>query len=104
MRLRWLAILSGRTGGTLAASGGVHTAVDAIKAIMTGASAVQMVSALLQRGPDHLRAVRDEVAQWMESHEYESLEKMRGSMSLSSCPDPSAYERANYMLLLQTWK
>ncbi len=103
LRLRWLAILSGRIRGSLAVTGGVHTAVDAIKSIMTGACAVQMVSALLQRGPAYLKTVRQEVAQWMESHEYESLEKMRGNMNLASCPDSSAYERANYMLLLQSW-
>jgi len=103
LRLRWLAILSGRMRTSLAVSGGVHTAIDAIKAIMTGACAVQMVSALLEKGPDSLRKIRTEVAQWLEKHEYESLEKMRGSMNLASCPDSSAYERANYMMILNTW-
>jgi dihydroorotate dehydrogenase (fumarate) len=103
LRLRWLAILSGRMRTSLAVSGGVHTAADAIKAIMTGASAVQVVSALLEKGPAYLRTLRNEVAQWLEKHEYESLEKMRGSMSLASCPDPSAYERANYMKILNSW-
>ncbi len=104
LRLRWLAILSGRIRASLAVTGGIHTAQDAIKAVMTGASAVQIVSALLEKGPQYLATIRDEVAQWLEKHEYESLEQMRGSMNLSSCPDSSAYERANYMLLLQSWK
>ena len=103
LRLRWLAVLAGRIRGSLAVSGGVHTAADAIKSIMTGASAVQIVSALLEKGPQHLRTIRTEVAQWMEKHEYESIEKMRGNMSLASCPDASAYERANYMMILNTW-
>jgi dihydroorotate dehydrogenase (fumarate) len=103
LRLRWLAILAGYVRCDLAVTGGVHTAVDAIKAIMTGASAVQMVSALLERGPDRLRIVRERMVEWMEEHEYESLEQMRGSMSLLRCPDPKAYERANYVQILQSW-
>ena len=103
LRLRWLAILSGRVRAELAVTGGVHTALDAIKAIMTGAHAVQMVSALLERGPDRLRVVRDEVVAWMDEHEYASLDQMRGSMNLLRCPDPKAYERANYVDILQSW-
>jgi dihydroorotate dehydrogenase (fumarate) len=104
LRLTWLAILSGHGGASLAASGGVHTAIDAIKAIMAGAHAVQMVSALLRQGPDHLRKLRHEVADWMEEHEYESLAQMQGNMNLRHCPDPKAFERANYLHLLQSWQ
>jgi dihydroorotate dehydrogenase (fumarate) len=104
LRLRWLAILSARRRMHLAVSGGVHTEKDAIKALMAGATAVQMVSALLRRGPAHLTLVRDGVARWMEEHEYESLAQLRGSMSHARCPDPAAFERGNYMRLLQTWK
>ena len=104
LRLRWTAILSGRFKGSLALSGGVHGAVDAVKAVMAGAHGVQMVSALLRRGPDHLRKVITELREWLEAHEYESLAQMRGSMSLEKCPDPSAYERANYMTILQSWR
>lgn len=104
LRLRWLAILSGRVSASLAASGGVHTALDAVKAVMCGAHAVQMVSSLLVRGPGHLRAVLAELATWMETHEYASLAQMQGSMSLLKCPDPRAYERANYVHILQHWK
>ena len=68
---------------------------------MAGAHAVQMVSALLQHGPEHLRACASELAAWLEEHEYESLEQMQGSMNLARCPDPARYERANYMLMLQ---
>lgn len=104
LRLRWLAILSGHVRASLAATGGVHTAVDAVKAVMSGADAVQMVAALLIHGTAHLTAVRDGLSQWLEEHEYESLEQARGSMSLRRCPDPEAFERGNYMKILQTWK
>jgi dihydroorotate dehydrogenase (fumarate) len=104
LRLRWLAILSGRVKASLAATGGVHTALDAVKAVMAGADAVQMVSALLRNGPGHLRAVREGLARWLEEHEYESLAQMRGSMSLLRCATPGAYERANYIKILQSWE
>ncbi len=104
LRLRWLAILSGRVRPSLAVTGGVHTPVDVIKSVMAGAHAVQLVSALLQRGPEYLRVLRAELARFLEEHEYESLEQMRGSMDLLACPDPKAYERANYMHMLQSWR
>ena len=103
LRLRWLAILSSQRNLSLAVSGGVHTASDAVKAVMTGASAVQLVSALLRHGPEYLKTVREEFAEWMERHEYLSLDQMRGSMNLSHCPDPQAFERGNYMRILQGW-
>jgi dihydroorotate dehydrogenase (fumarate) len=104
IRLRWLAILSPHVRASLAVTGGVHTPLDAIKAVMAGAHAVQMVSALLQRGPGYLRIVREGMETWMEQHEYASLGQMRGSMSLARCPDPAAFERANYVRILQAWR
>jgi dihydroorotate dehydrogenase (fumarate) len=104
LRLRWLAVLSGRLRASLAVTGGVHDGLSAVKAIMAGADAVQMVSALLARGPGYLAAVREEVAGWMAEHDYLSLAQMRGSMNLGGCPDPAVYERANYMLILQRWR
>jgi len=104
LRLRWLAVLSGRVRCSLAATGGVHTPVDVLRAIMAGAHAVQVVSALLHHGPQHLRTLLEGVEQWMEEHEYESVAQMRGSMSLERCPDPAAFERANYMRVLQSWR
>lgn len=104
LRLAWLGILSGRVNASLAVTGGVHDVSDAIKALMCGADAVQMVSALLQRGTFHLEAIREGVAQWLEEHEYTSLSQMKGSMNLLRCPDPAAYERANYMRLLQSYR
>jgi dihydroorotate dehydrogenase (fumarate) len=103
LRLRWLAILSRRTPLSLAASGGVHTALDGVKAMMTGAHAVQLVSALLRHGPGYLRLIISGVHAWMEEHEYASASQIIGSMGLSRCPDPTAYERGNYMSLLQSF-
>jgi dihydroorotate dehydrogenase (fumarate) len=104
VRLRWLAILHGQVKVPLAASGGVHSAMDAMKSVAAGASAVQMVSALLIHGPEHLNSVREEMIHWMEEHEYESLQQMLGSMSLNKCPNPLAFTRANYMRMLQGWR
>lgn len=103
IRLRWLAILSGRLDVELAVTGGVHDELGAIRAVMAGASTVQMVSTLLVHGLGRLADIRAGMERWMEEHEYESLGQMRGSMDLSRCPDPSLYERGNYMRLLQTW-
>lgn len=104
LRLRWLAILSGRVRASLAVTGGVHTAVDAVKAMMTGAHAVQIVSALLKHGPGYLRTLITDFRSWMEEHEYEYLRQLQGNMNLQACPDPKVYERANYMLVLQGWR
>lgn len=104
LRLRWLALLFGRVRAPLAATGGAHTVVDVVKAVMAGAAAVQMVSVLLLRGPAHLAEVRDGLARWLEEHEYESLRQMHGSMSLQRVEDPASYERANYVKILQTWE
>jgi len=104
LRMRWLAILYSHIKIPMAASGGVHSAQDAIKAVMAGATGVQMVSALLKHGPEHIGKVRDEMVRWMEEHEYESIDQMRGSMSLMKSPNPAAFERANYMRVLTGWK
>jgi dihydroorotate dehydrogenase (fumarate) len=104
LRLHWMAILSGRVRASLAVTGGVHTAVDVVKATMAGAHMTQVVSALLIHGPGHLRTMLDDLAAWMQEHEWDSLATMRGNLSLAKVPDPDAYERANYMLMLQGWR
>jgi dihydroorotate dehydrogenase (fumarate) len=104
LRLRWLAILSGKLRCSLAASGGVHSVTDTVQALMAGADAVQVVSALLKNGPTALGQLRKGLARWLEEHEYDSLHQLQGSMSLEACPDPRVYERANYMLTLQGWR
>lgn len=103
LRLRWLAILSASLRGDLSASGGVHTGLDAVKAIMAGATTVQMVSVLLRQGPGHFAELLRFLDRWLDEHEYTSLEQLRGSLNLRTCPDPSAFERANYLKILQSW-
>lgn len=104
LRLRWAAILHGRLRSSIAVSGGVHTVEDIIKALMCGADVVQVVSCLLKYGPSHIGTLIKGLTQWMEEHEYDSITRMRGCMSLRNCPDPSVYERANYLRVLQLWK
>jgi dihydroorotate dehydrogenase (fumarate) len=102
LRLMWLSIIKAKVDSSLAVSGGVHTAQDAIKSIMCGASAVQMVSALLSNGPAHLAKVREEVSRWLEQHEYASLQAMHGNMALDKTPDPAAFDRRSYMQTLHS--
>jgi dihydroorotate dehydrogenase (fumarate) len=101
LRLRWLAALSGQVRASLAVSGGVHSGRDAIKSVMAGAHAVQVVSALIKNGPEHMKVLSQGMVDFMQEFEWESLEEMRGNMSLGRCPDPAVYERANYMMMLQ---
>ena len=104
LRLRWAAILHGHLKADIAVSGGVHTVEDIIKAIMCGANAVQVVSCLLKYGPSHIGSLIKGLSHWLEDHEYDSVDQLRGSMSLQHCPDPTVFERANYLRVLQLWK
>lgn len=104
LRLRWLAILSPQMRGSLAATGGVHTTSDVIKALLAGAHAVQLVSVLLRHGPRFITTLANGVREWLTEHGYESLDQLRGAMSHRRCPDPAAFERANYIRILQTWR
>ncbi|MGE9292332.1 MAG: dihydroorotate dehydrogenase-like protein, partial [Puniceicoccales bacterium] len=104
LRLRWLAILAGRYEKlSLGMTGGVHTVEDAAKAIMAGADGIQLVSTLLRHGLPQLTKLRGDLSSWMEEHEYESLEQMKGSMSYQHAPNPEVIERANYLRILQSW-
>ena len=96
LRLRGMAALSGRVKASLAVSGGVHTALDVVKATMTGAHATHIVSALVRNGPGHLRVLRAGVEAWMRENEWPSLGEMRGNMSFDRIPDPATYERTHY--------
>jgi dihydroorotate dehydrogenase (fumarate) len=95
--LTWIGILYGRVKTALAATGGVHAAEDVVKLLMVGANVTMMCSALMRHGVNHLRHVERELREWMEEHEYESVAQMQGSMSQIKCPDPAAFERAQYM-------
>lgn len=104
LRLRWLAILRGRVKLSLAASGGVHTGADVIKATMAGADAIQVVSVLMREGPGAIGRLRAELSQWLAAHGHDEIDSVRGRLSLERCADPSIYERANYTQLLQGWR
>jgi len=104
LRLRGIAVLAPIVKASLAVTGGVHTALDIVKSTMAGAHVTQMVSALLKHGPDYLRRVRDELNQWMDENEWSSLAEMRGNMGVDRAPNPKAYERTNYMMMLQSWE
>ncbi|ADE54172.1 dihydroorotate dehydrogenase-like protein [Coraliomargarita akajimensis] len=103
-RLRWLALLHDRIDCDLSVSGGVHTGIDAVKALMAGADSVQMVSALLMNGPAYIGTVLQEVKDWMEEKEYTNIDDLRGCMSYLRAPDPEALERANYLRILKSWR
>jgi dihydroorotate dehydrogenase (fumarate) len=95
--LTWIGILYGRLKAGLAATSGVHTAEDVVKLLMVGANVTMLCSSLMRHGINHLRHLERELREWMEEHEYDSVRQMQGSMSQIKCPDPAAFERAQYM-------
>lgn len=101
--LRWIAILYGRIQADFALTGGVHRATDVLKAMMAGANVAMMASALLMHGPQYVTTLLTDLKDWMEEHEYESIKLMRGSMSQQAVADTAAFERANYMKVLNTF-
>jgi dihydroorotate dehydrogenase (fumarate) len=104
MVMRWIGVLYGQVKSDLAATSGVYTHEDAIKLIMSGASVVHLCSALLKHGPEHLGRLEKAMRDWMEEHEYDSVTQMKGSMSQRNVPDPAAFERANYMKTLNSFR
>ena len=103
LALRWIAILHGRLGASMAATGGAHTADDVLKLLLAGADCVMLASCLLQKGPAHLTALRSGIERWMSEREYSSVRQLTGSLSQRACPDPAAFERANYMKALKSY-
>jgi dihydroorotate dehydrogenase (fumarate) len=95
--LRWIGLLHGRVHADLAATTGIHTGIDAAKALLAGASVAMMTSALLRNGPGHVRVVEQELMAWGDEQEYESVAQLRGSASQRHVTDPAAFERANYI-------
>lgn len=102
--LLWIAVLHGRTGMSLAATTGVESAAEVVKFVMAGADAVMTTSALLRHGIDHARVLVDGLRDWMERKEYASVTQMKGSMSQRSMADPEAFQRANYIRILEEYK
>jgi len=103
LALRWIAILRGRVGASLAATGGAHTPEDVLKLLLAGADCVMLASSLLRQGPAHVAALVRGVETWMNAREYTSVEQMKGSLSQQACPDPAAFERTNYMKALTSY-
>jgi dihydroorotate dehydrogenase (fumarate) len=104
LRLQWLAILHGRVRPSLVLTGGIAAPDDGVKAVLAGADAVQVVSAVLRHGPAYFSVLRDGLERWMEKHEVSRLDEMRGRASLQRSVDPAAFERASYIRTLQSWK
>lgn len=104
LRLRWAAILFGQIKADLALTGGVHTAEDVVKSMMAGAKVAQLASVLLHNGAQYLGNILADLGRWLETHEYESIQQMQGSMSQRHVANPAAFERANYMKVLQSFE
>jgi dihydroorotate dehydrogenase (fumarate) len=102
--MRWIAILSGRIQADLAATSGIQTGQDVIKLVMVGAKITQICSVLLRHGIDQMRVIEQGMLNWMEEHEYESIQQMQGSLSQIHCADASAFERVQYMKAIQSYK
>ena len=103
LRLHWVALLSRTIRCELGITGGVHTAEDVVKGVMAGAQVVMLTSALLKNGIGYLRDLERELADWIERHEYESVRQMRGSMNATAVAEPAAFERANYLKVLESY-
>ncbi|NDJ84520.1 MAG: dihydroorotate dehydrogenase-like protein [Chloroflexi bacterium] len=101
--MRWIAILYGRVPASLAATSGIHKAEDVLKMLMAGADVTMMAAALFRNGVEYLEEVEQNLQEWMETNEYQSVEQMKGSMSQAKSADPSAFERAQYMRALTTY-
>jgi dihydroorotate dehydrogenase (fumarate) len=103
--LRWLGILRPQLQDTsLAATSGVHTADDVARALLVGADVACTTSAVLERGPDHIAVMIEDLVTWMEKNEYLSVDQLRGSMSAAGVEDPTAFERGNYVKTLSSYQ
>ncbi len=103
--LRWISILYGKIEADLALTSGVHTSNDVLKAMMAGARVAMIASELLWDGsPQRVREILRHTQTWMEEHEYQSIRQMQGSMSQKAVKDPAAFERANYMKVLNSFR
>jgi dihydroorotate dehydrogenase (fumarate) len=103
--LRWIAILRPQLGPhlALAATSGIHSGTDVVKALMVGADVAMLTSAVLQHGPAHLSTIENGLQTWMAEHDYDSVTQLRGSATQATTTDPSAFERANYLKTLHSW-
>lgn len=103
-RLRWAAIIRAQVALDMAITGGVHSGADVIRTQLVGAEVAQMASVLMQQGEGVLRVMQEQILHWLDQHEYESLDRLRGSISYAHAEDPSGWERANYLETLNQWR
>jgi dihydroorotate dehydrogenase (fumarate) len=102
--LTWIAILYGRVPIDFALTSGVHSGLEVLKSLMAGANVTMMTSEILRKGPQRMQEILQEIISWLETHEYTSVKQLRGSMSQQHVGNPEAFERANYMKVLQSWR
>jgi dihydroorotate dehydrogenase (fumarate) len=103
LRIRWIALIRGRVDLSIAATGGFHQSEDIVKALLVGADVTHLCSVLLKKGPDHVAVLRQELEHWLQEHEYESVEQMKGSVSQSCAINPAALEHSNYMHVIKSY-
>ncbi|MGD8583481.1 MAG: dihydroorotate dehydrogenase-like protein [Gammaproteobacteria bacterium] len=103
LRIRWVALLRGRVDLSLAVTGGFHTADNIIKALLAGADITHLCSVLLKQGPEHIASLKQEILDWMEEHEYESVQQLKGSVSRSCAINPAALEHSNYLDVIKSY-
>lgn len=103
LRIRWIAILYGQVNLSLAVTGGIHSGKEVVKALMAGADVTHVCSEILSKGPQRIGEIRNELTNWLEEHEYESVQQIKGSVSYKNAIDASYYERANYLSVLDSY-
>ena len=103
LRIRWIALIRGRVDLSIAATGGFHQSEDIVKALLVGADVTHLCSVLLKKGPDHVAVLKQELEHWLQEHEYESVEQMKGSVSQSCAINPAALEHSNYMHVIKSY-
>lgn len=102
--LRWIAILYGRIKAGMAATGGIHSAADAIKMLMAGADVTMLCSVLMTKGPETIRQIETAMSNWLADHDYQSVRQLQGCLCQKNCSDPAAFERAQYLKSLLSYK
>lgn len=102
--MTWIAILYHRVSANLAATSGINRAEDVVRMLMAGADVTVVVATLLRHGIGHLKTIENELSEWLDKHEYESLSQLRGSMSQVNCPNPGDFERVQYLKAVQSYE
>lgn len=103
LRIRWIALIRGRVDISIAATGGFHKTEDILKALLVGADVTHLCSVLLHEGPEYIAVLKQELEDWLEQHEYDSVEQMKGSLNKSCAINPAALEHSNYMSVIKNY-